>query len=315
MLLRIGLVLLISFACSHSYAGELDDIQLLLNKKQYSAALTRIDNFIAGNQRHAQARFLKGFILTEMGRSNEAIEIFSTLSTDFPRLPEPYNNLAVLYAQQGQFEKARDTLQLAIQANPSYAIAHENLGDLYARLASEAYKKAAKLDDKNPTVQSKLKLVQHIIQTDQVTREQKITPTPAPSPIALSLPRATEAVKASLDLKSTQKLIETVIKTWASDWSHKNIDAYLAAYSTSFRSFDGKDFIEWSKERRERITESRALNVQLSDIKVEMVSRTWAKVRMRQSVISDKTSTNTNKMLVMQKTGDSWLIEREYTAD
>jgi len=47
-----------------------------------------------------------------------------------PELPEPYNNLAVLYAARGDHDGARDALLRAISTHPSYATAHENLGDI-----------------------------------------------------------------------------------------------------------------------------------------------------------------------------------------
>src|SRR6266478_4423624 len=94
---------------------------------------------IADNPRDARARFLKGLILTEQNKPNDAIKVFTALTDDYPELPEPYNNLAVLYASQGQYDKARKSLEMAIRTHPSYAIAHENLGDVYAKMASEAY--------------------------------------------------------------------------------------------------------------------------------------------------------------------------------
>ena len=47
-------------------------------------------------------------------------------------------DLAVLYAGRGEYEKARESLEMAIRTHPSYATAHENLGDVYAKLASQA---------------------------------------------------------------------------------------------------------------------------------------------------------------------------------
>ena len=46
----------------------------------------------------ARERFAQGVIATEQKKSPEAIQIFNALIKDFPNLPEPYNNLAVLYA-------------------------------------------------------------------------------------------------------------------------------------------------------------------------------------------------------------------------
>jgi tetratricopeptide (TPR) repeat protein len=107
-------------------------------------------------------RFMKGVIQTESGKANDAIVTFTKLTEDYPELPEPYNNLAVLYAGQAQFDKARAALEMAIRTNPSYATAHENLGDVYAKLASQAYSKALQLDSSNTAVQPKLALIREL---------------------------------------------------------------------------------------------------------------------------------------------------------
>jgi ketosteroid isomerase-like protein len=107
-------------------------------------------------------RFIKGVIQRDSGKTAEAIATFTKLTEDYPELPEPYNNLAVLYAGQNQFDKARAALEMAIRTNPSYATAHENLGDIYAKLASQAYNKALQLDTGNAVVPSKLALIREI---------------------------------------------------------------------------------------------------------------------------------------------------------
>ena len=80
------------------------------------------------------------------------------LSDDFPDLAEPYNNLAALYAAEGDYAKARATLEQALRMNPRYATAHENLGDVYAALAAQSYARALKLDPGNVSVPPKLAL-------------------------------------------------------------------------------------------------------------------------------------------------------------
>ena len=120
-------------------ADDILDVSALVRAGQYEQALQRADAYLATRPRNVpQMRFLKGLILTEQGKTNDAITMFVRLSEDYPELPEPYNNLAVLYASQGQFEKARAALEMAIRTHPSYATAHENLGDVYAKLASQA---------------------------------------------------------------------------------------------------------------------------------------------------------------------------------
>src|SRR5574341_1005217 len=116
------------------------------------------NKLLAAKPRDAQARFLKGLILTEQGSTKEAVEIFLKLTQDYPDLPEPYNNLAVIYASQGQYDKARAALEQSIRTHPSYATAYENLGDVYATLASQAYDKALQIDSSNTAAKNKLAL-------------------------------------------------------------------------------------------------------------------------------------------------------------
>jgi colicin import membrane protein len=148
--------------CASVRADEAAEINKLLRSGQLPAALTRVDVALAQHPKDAQFRFLKGMILSEQGRSAEAIVVFQKLTEDFPELPEPYNNLAVLYAGSGQYDKARVALERAIRTNPAYATAHENLGDVYAKLASQSYDKAMQLLDSpasTPPPKSKLAMV------------------------------------------------------------------------------------------------------------------------------------------------------------
>lgn len=129
---------------------------------QFERALERVDAHLSSHPKDARGRFLKGVILTEQKKPGEAITMFTELTFNYPELPEPYNNLAVLYAAQGEYDKARAALETAIRVYPSYAAAHENLGDIYAQMASQAYDKAAKLDRNNKTAPIKLTLVKEL---------------------------------------------------------------------------------------------------------------------------------------------------------
>ncbi|GLU31551.1 tetratricopeptide repeat protein [Trinickia caryophylli] len=119
--------------------------------RNWNAALAELDARIASNPRDAQAKFKRGTVLARLGRDDEAIRQFVELTQLYPELPEPYNNLAALYAKAGRYEEARAALETAVKANPGYGLAYDNLGDLYLRLAAEAYKRAQKLGTSNPT--------------------------------------------------------------------------------------------------------------------------------------------------------------------
>jgi tetratricopeptide (TPR) repeat protein len=140
--------------------------------------MSKADQYLSDKPRDPQMRFLKGVIQTQTGKSADAIATFTNLTKDYPELPEPYNNLAALYAQESQFDKARVALEMAIRTNPSYATAHENLGDVYAKLASQSYSKALQLDSKNTSLQPKLSLISNLFMSE--TKDQKsVLTTPA----------------------------------------------------------------------------------------------------------------------------------------
>src|ERR1700761_9322696 len=100
-------------------------------QKDWSAALAELNARIAQNPRDAQAKFKRATVLARMDRTDDAIAAFTELTEMYPELPEPYNNLAALYAKQGRYGDARAALETATKANPGYGLAYENLGALY----------------------------------------------------------------------------------------------------------------------------------------------------------------------------------------
>lgn len=138
------------------------EIAALMNASKWDEALRQADAFLARNPRDAQVRFQRGVILGEQAKPIEAITVFEGLTRDFPELPEPHNNLAVLYAAQGRYEQARVLLHRALDAQPGYVTAYENLGDLHVSMAIDAYQHAAKLDAKNRAVAAKLTLTREL---------------------------------------------------------------------------------------------------------------------------------------------------------
>jgi Flp pilus assembly protein TadD len=145
-----------------------------------AAAAAAVDRHLAANPKDPRGRFLKGVILTEQDRANEAFAVFLALTQDHPEFPEPYNNLAVIYAGRGEYERARELLEAAIRANPEYATAYENLGDVYARLANRAYESAAKLDVANRGARAKLGLARDLLNYSPHPRPADAAAAPPP---------------------------------------------------------------------------------------------------------------------------------------
>ncbi|MEO7152164.1 MAG: tetratricopeptide repeat protein [Burkholderiaceae bacterium] len=158
-LLAVSLAVLV---CGHALADELSEVMRLRMTGHATEALDRATRHLAQNPRDAAMRFQQGVLLADSGRPAQAIEVFAQLTQDHPELPEPYNNLAALYASLGEVDKARSALEKALRSHPGYAAAHENLGDIYIVLARRAYARAAELEPTNATVLPKLALLRQL---------------------------------------------------------------------------------------------------------------------------------------------------------
>jgi len=313
---------------SMARADEYADVDRLFGAGQLAEAVQKADQFLASNPRDARMRFLKGLVLSEQGRPVEATAVFVKLTEDFPELPEPYNNLAVLYSKQGQYDQARRSLEAAIRTNPSYATAYENLGDVYAKLASQAYSKALQIDGGNTAkVAPKLSMIRDLFAPKAIAlaanSSAKSTPA-AVAPIAKPIPKpVAPPVVAAVTPKPAP--VEATPKTataagaedaqaaalaWAAAWSRKDITAYFAAYTPDFNG--GQSRKVWEGERRARILGKRSISVALSDFDTK-VQGDKAVVRFRQSYSADALKVSSRKRLEMINVGGRWLIQKEST--
>lgn len=157
-------------------ADPVEDVFSQVSKGQYRQALTNVEKILEKNPKDLNARFMRGVILSELNRPEEAIEAFKSLTAEQPDLPEPYNNLAALYAQQRRYLDARESLERAVRINPAYTTALENLGDLYLRLAADVYAKARNLEDASPETARKLASVKNMISGAKDTQVADGTP-------------------------------------------------------------------------------------------------------------------------------------------
>lgn len=326
---RFGLLLTVSILATslllaNAHADELKDIAQMADQGQTVAALDRINSFIAANPKNASALFMKGVFLAEQGRRDEAIKVFTEVTDRFPTLPEPYNNLAVLYADQGQFDKARKALETAIKTHPSYATAHENLGDIYARMASEAYDKALQLDNGNTRTQTKLSLIKDLFGTGNKTTiaaKEAVKVEPAkvaniirPAEIKPAAPKKVEVITEKVvadEPRNNDEALIAAAKKWAQAWESKNLDQYFASYGNGFNPGKGLSRKAWEDQRRSRINVSAKLKVELSNMSVTSIDSNNAKVRFKQTYSANNSPMNTIKTLVMKKAGDNWFIEEE----
>lgn len=319
-LTRIALVLAAMAFAPYAIAAQSDayqDAVRLLKSGQQTQALERVDGFLKANPKDARARFLKGVILTEQKKAADAISIFTGLTEDYPELPEPYNNLAVLYAQQGQYDKARNALETAIRTHPNYAMAHENLGDIYARMASQAYERALQLDKNNSAARTKLEIVKEIFSGARglkpaASNAETVMTTASAAPAASAPVAALSAVEthSRLPVDATNEVIRTV-NNWAKAWSDHDVNSYLGFYAPDFQPPTGEPRSDWEAARKLRIAKIRKVEVHAEAPKVKFSGNTRATVTFRQSYRSASLKAASTKTLVLIKSGDRWLIQQE----
>jgi len=295
------------------------------------AALDKVDSFLTANPKDAQGRFLKGLVLTEMNRYSDAIKIFTGLTEDFPELPEPYNNLAVLYAAQADYERAKNSLEMAIRTHPSYATAHENLGDIYAKMASQAYDKAMQLDKSNTSAQTKLALIRDLFSPTPRPQEPikvadagKGKPKPAAKPVAEETATAEskpeekaaavattkpgkEPTKPVTEVIDPKAQVERTLRAWAAAWSARDADAYLSFYSPEFKTPDQQEFAAWSEERKTKITRPEFIKVSIDRLKISLKGNT-AKASFTQQYESNIVKDSGNKTMQLVRQGGNWKI-------
>jgi tetratricopeptide (TPR) repeat protein len=333
------------------WAADSASVAQSLQKGDLQSALQQVDTLLAQKPKDPQYQFLKGVILTEQKKDAQAIQIFQSLTEQYPELPEPYNNLAVLYAQQGQYEKARAALDMAIRTNPSYATAQANLGDIYAKLASQAYQKALQLaPDENASAKVKLNLIRELFEqgknpaatplkvtTAQPTKEVKPTtpagvqkpvvvaaekpavkaePAPAVAPPVVAAPVVAQRKSAPEAEKPTSNTAaeQTVVTDAVERWAAAWQNKNLPGYFAAYApNFKPEKGMSLASWKDQR--RARISDKAKITVKVHdmavQINGDKATARFRQHYISGPLDFDGPKTLQMQRENGKWLIVRE----
>jgi len=133
-----------------------NDVRKLLRQAKYSQALLLVNKGLATNPRDPQMRFWQGYIFEQLGQPDMAYKVYLDLTREYPELAEPHNNLGVIYASKGDYPNAKASLDAALRANPNYAAAHENMGDLLLNMARQSYERSLSLEPKQRGIAQKM---------------------------------------------------------------------------------------------------------------------------------------------------------------
>jgi tetratricopeptide (TPR) repeat protein len=299
----IGCIFLFSTFLSHAQSDQsiIEEIKVLLKNGRYDDAETLTNQSIENNLNNPELLFYRGIIETNQGEKNQAIDTFRDLTERFPQLPEPFNNLAVLYAEKGQFRLAKEILEQAIKTNPSYLTAHINLGDIFTKMASEAYNKALEIDKSNNIAITKLSMITQLFNYNPNTKN---------TIMGSIIEKEEEGKTIQLSKKELKRNILSLIENWKTAWENKNMKNYLKSYSSNFIYPNNMSRTQWEKYRTNRIIPKKIINIEITNIKIKF-KKEKIKVTFTQNYKSGKLNQTSNKSLTFIEEDGQWFIFEE----
>ncbi len=158
----LSLLLLSGSAYAEQAApSTLAEAQALVEQGRAVDAIAILQQLVDHHPDSFQAWFLLGVTEARERRFHDAIESFNKVIALQPKLAEPHNNLAVIYNELGNFRAAVKELEASLKLKPDYPTAQENIGDLYVKLAADAYRKALARDAR-PVLRQRYERLLHI---------------------------------------------------------------------------------------------------------------------------------------------------------
>ena len=296
----LSAIVFLAFTTISFAQTDINEIKLLLKNGKYKIAENIINGAIEENLNNPEILFYKGIIETNLGKTNQAIDTFRGLTERFPELPEPFNNLAVLYAEKGQFRLAKEILEQAIKTNPSYLTAHINLGDIFTKMASEAYNKALEIDKSNNIAITKLSMITQLFNYNPNTKNTVIN----------SINTKKEVKITKLSKKELKKVILNSIENWKTAWESKDVESYFDSYSSNFIYPNNMTKSQWQKYRTNRILPKKIISISISNIKFKFKKEKII-ATFTQNYKSGRLNQTSNKNLTFVAESGQWFIVEE----
>ncbi len=127
-------------------------VESLATSGRTQEALRQLDARLVHKPEDARAAYMKGLVLMQIGRVQEAERWFKMMQSVFPDLAQPYNALAVIYFGRGDLLSAQNVLQALLAEHPNQSIAQRNLADVYLQLARQSYEKILEANPKDAKI-------------------------------------------------------------------------------------------------------------------------------------------------------------------
>jgi hypothetical protein len=274
--------------------GNIQNLQLLIEQKSYQQAIDSGELLLEAHAGEPEIEFLTAYAYQMSRQQKKAIAHYQNLIRLHPNLPEPRNNLAMIYLSEGDYDKASELLVNAINTHHSYATAYANLSSIYTGVASEAYRRAVSESNEPVNYASKIELI--ALSRLTTVSQGKIVAN-------ISEPELTE----NPDIGS--ELVERVIG-WAQAWSEKDLDTYIDYYSAEHK-LDFATHQDWIEHRKQRILRAGFIKIGVSDFQVRAQTKNLAIVDFQQSFDSHNYSDRVVKRLGLSRINSEWKITDE----
>ena len=310
---RFSILLLMIALPFYTWGNSLSQLETEIESEQYAQAVSTGQALLALQPDDTRVLFLTALALQKNQQPDQAQIYYQQIIRLHPELPEPRNNLAIIFLQRGKYDQAVDLLIESLNTHPAYATAWQNLSNLYKGLASEAYRKALSEDNNASSVVDSIRLsaISRIHSLPEpATAVAETSPPVQLATIGIQDQAASEQQQAEIR-KIEQTLIQTV-EDWASKWTSKDFDGYVNAYSKTYKG-NQANHLAWVEYRRSRILRPGRIQVQLSNIHIKSRDARSAIIDFDQSYQSANYRDKIRKRINLIYTDKGWKIQRERT--
>lgn len=271
----------------------------------------------------------------QQGDVAAAEKTFNGLVKSYPLYPQTYNNLAAIYAKQGDLERSRNILERAMATDESYAMIYRNLGTVYSEMARDSYGLALQLEKGQQAVTLQLFGSTELVVVNASVAEEKIAPevqeTDVKQPGIVAATKNEKAVAAvgetlvektvavAVEAEPVPEIVmatepesaEAYLQRWAAAWSAQDVREYLSFYAAEFAPSAGISREAWAQQREGRLTRPKSIEISLGDFAPLRQSDERLQIEVTQGYKSDRFEDKTRKLFDLINVDNNWQIVRE----
>ncbi|MBX2867402.1 MAG: tetratricopeptide repeat protein [Acidiferrobacterales bacterium] len=281
-------------------------VKVLIEDEEYKNAIARVEAALKKDKKNSVLLLQRGLVLVKLDRLDDAKAHYKKLKRRIKNNPEPWNNLAMVYRLEGNYEQAVTEFKKTIKRFPDYVTALENLGDTYIEMAQRAYAAGAEIDPKQELLVSKSELG-----LEFSTLAVSNTPSAKRRALAKQKRSNKEITKKTAVSLLVEQQVFDLLNSWITSWSERNIEKFLSHYSNQYIPQNNISLEEWLAGKSKAISQAKYIRIKLDDIKIEQFDQSNLTATFKQYYESDSSKNRSIKTLGLRVYNGQWFIVRE----